>query len=264
MERITGHRPPPRLLIAAVATLALLLAVSIAPGCGGEGSQAGGEGDDFVGLWVDKAPFGVVDESGGQWVRIERKGDGYELTWLVRLGHPSPLPLVRQDDGTLRPTVDASAQAGVAAVSVLALNDQGKLEIRAPEGAWDDDPSDDTPVFVLERGTEDEFAAVREIWAGENDYYGALDTLREAVETWAIAHDRTAPPVKEVKPGGAIEDQLQAAGKSWPTFGDGTMLLPGKDRGEYVYKADAYGFTLTGLSPASKPTEIRTSLTVLP
>ena len=36
----------------------------------------------------------------------------------------SPLPLVEEGD-TLRPTVDASAQAGVAAVSALALDDQG-------------------------------------------------------------------------------------------------------------------------------------------
>jgi len=263
MRRIIYLRSPRRLLVTGLAT-ALLLAVILAPGCGDEGSSAGGTTTDYVGLWVDKAPFGVVDEGGGRWVRIERTDDGYVLTWLVRLGQPSPLPLVRQDDGTLRPTVDVSAQAGPAPVSALALDDQGKLEVRAPEGAWDDDPSDDTPVFVLERGTEEEYAAVREIWAVEDDYDQAMNTLRDAVEAWAMKHDRTAPPVKEVKPGGAIDDQLQSAGKSWPTFGNGTMLLPGKDRGEYVYKADAYGFTLTGLSPAGKPSEIRTSLTVLP
>ncbi len=237
--------------------------MSVAPGCGDEGSSAGDTTTDYVGLWVDKAPFGVVDEGGGKWVRIERTDDGYVLTWLVRLGHPSPVPLVRQDDGTLRPTVEVSAQAGPAPVSALAFDDQGKLEVRAPEGAWDDDPSDDTPVFVLERGTEEEYAAVREIWAVEDDYDQAMNTLREAIEAWAVKHDRKAPAADEVKPGGEIDDQLQSAGKTWPTFGNGAMLLPGKDRGEYVYKADAYGFTLTGLSPAGKPSELRTSLTVL-
>ena len=262
MRRIIYLRSPRRLLVTGLAT-ALLLAVILAPGCGDEGSSAGGTTTDYVGLWVDKAPFGVVDESGGRWVRIERKGDGYELTWLVRLGHPSPVPLVRQDDGTLRPTVDVSAQAGPAPVSALAFDDQGKLEVRAPEGAWDDDPSDDTPVLVLERGTEEEYAAVQEIWAGEDDYEQALNTLRDAVEAWAMKHDRKAPPAKEVRPGGAIDDQLRAAGKTWPTFQNGTLLLPGKDRGEYVYTSDAHGFTLTGLSPAGKATEISTSLPVV-
>lgn len=251
MRHTTGRRSPRRLLAGGLAA-ALLIAVILVSGCGGESSSGDEASSGYEGLWVDTAPFGVEDESGGMWVRIERKGDGYELTWLVRLGHPSPLPLVRQDDGTLRPTVDVSAQAAPVGVSVVALNDQGMLEVRAPEGAWDDDPSDDTPVFVLGRATEEEYAAVQEIWAIEDDYYDAFTTLQQAIDTWASEHDWRAPAADEVKPGGAIDDQLQAAGKTWPTLASGEQLLPGKGRGEYVYTAGAHGFDLEGTSPAGK------------
>lgn len=243
----------PRLVL--LATLATLLVATAVPGCGGESSSDGAAATGYEGLWVDKAPFGVEDESGGKWVRIDKKGDGYELTWLVPRGQPPTLQLVEQEDGTLQPVVDADGQEGPVAVSSLVLNDQGRIEVRAPEGAWDDDPSDDTPVFVLERATEKQFAEVQSIWAGENDFYDALTALQEAIDTWAADHDWQAPPVKEVKPGGAIDDQLKATGKTWPTLQDGTMLLPGKNRGEYVYTAEAHGFTLTGTSPTGQTWE---------
>ena len=255
MGGIGAHRRLPRLLITALATFAIVLGASVVPGCGDQGSSTGDTKTDYVGLWVDKAPFGVEDEGGGRWARIDRKGDGYELTWLVSRGDPPTLQLTEQDDGSLRPVVGADGQmigSGPVALSALVLNDQGQIEVRAPEGAWDDDPSDDTAVLVLARATEEEYAKVQAIWAVEDDFYDALTTLQEAIDTWASKHDWKAPAADEVRPGGAIDDQLRATGKTWPTLASGEQLLPGKGRGEYVYTADAHAFTLEGMSPTGQ------------
>jgi len=111
----------------------------------------------------------------------------------------------------------------------------------------------------FERGDEDAYATFKaeldpilEKRTIEDDYKAAIETIQDAIHAWADDHDGKAPPVDEVRPGGAIDDQLQADGKTWPQLTSGRQLLPGKGLGEFVYEPRAKGFKISGLAPTGQ------------
>ena len=78
---------------------------------------------------------------------------------------------------------------------------------------------------------------------------GALNTIVVGIEAWQDGHGhREAPPVAAVRPGGAVDKALEAAGKVWPRLSDGSLVRPGTGRGQYTYRIPRSGYRLGGLA----------------
>lgn len=248
------HTSRSRASVWVVAATLLALMLSAAAGCGGD-SASSGTSSDYAGVWVDKHPFGEQDAGTQFWVRIVKTPEGYDLTWLLNEDHQPTQALLVQDDGSLRPAVAPGTQgknAGPVAFSAIVRTGADTLEIRAPEGAWDDDPSDDRAVLVLRPGSKEGYARFLDAQAMDDDYTRALTDLQDAIDAWGEAHAWKPPAADDVKPGGAIEQWLRAQGKSWPALQDGTPLQPGTEPGQFVYEAKQHGFVLSGTTPSGR------------
>jgi hypothetical protein len=238
----------------------LLLAVAVVcAGCGGNDAA------DYEGHWYS------TELAGEWWGTIERDGGDFRLTWERLPADRYVERAILQDDGSL--LVEGSA-LGVSAKELddnperfyrLVLNDDGRLEIggRATEDQAGSEPTKP----ILTRGDDAAYAEFKakldpavEKRAIDDEYIAGVETIRDAIRAWAEKHEGQSPPVDEVRPGGAIDDQLQTAGKSWPVLMSGEQLSPGDGLGEFVYRPGPTSFKITGLAPTGQEMSWTSSL----
>lgn len=234
----------------AVPFVAVALSVLAVASCGG--TKTGPTTADYAGLWVNPESNNVV------WLHVTAHGEQATLRWERKWSAPVVQQATLRSDGTLNAPAVATGTDSIDAGSpayVGRLTADGHLDMSTTTHVQGVNAA--IPVTLhFERGSQAEytvFAARMDKNLAEqaisDDYVRALQTVSEGIALWQNKHGIKVPPVHAVRPGGAIEKVLKAAGKSWPRLSNGKLLVPGHGHGEYVYHPLTHGYRIGGLAP---------------
>jgi hypothetical protein len=240
--------------VAAVLLAAALFSVAVSACRGGTAATSATSAEaDYAGLWVNPEVNNEI------WLHATAEGDKVTLRWEREWSQPVTQQATVQADGSLKAAAVAPDAAGSSDGEVAytgRLTDDGGLDMATTTHVTGvDAPIPVTLHFV--RGSQAKYTVFaarmnRNLEAQRvSDAWGqALNTIVDGIRAWQDEHGHDkAPPANAVRPGGAVDKALEADGKAWPRLSDGTLLLPGRDRGEYVYRPLPHGYRLGGLAP---------------
>lgn len=238
-------------------TVVLLLLAAFAVSACGAGDTSAPTAADYGGSWVRTLSAGF----GSEWLVATAHGDTVTLRWESGSSSPVEQAATIADDGTL---AAAAVSAPLGALEddrpdyTGRLLPDGSLELTTTTHVSGVDAA--VPVTLrFARGSEEAHAAFvattsanLEQQAIDDDFQQALHTIGHGIQLWADGHGGKMPPPSEVRPGGAVEKELAAEGTPWPNLASGQPLVPGTDRGEYVYRPRAQGYRLSYTSPTGE------------
>ncbi len=242
----------PRALRAAFVVLVTALMVAAASACGGGASPpATSAAADYAGLWVNPEFNNEI------WLHATASGDTVTLRWEREWSEPVTQPAVVQGDGTLKAAavaVDLETDGELAYTG--RLTSSGGLDMATTTHVTGVDAAIPVTIHFV-RGSQAKYAAFAarmnrnlEEQRASDKWGQALNTIVDGITAWQDVHGHgKAPPVDAVRPGGAVDEALRAAGKSWPRLSDDGLLTPGAGRGQYVYRPLAHGYRLSGTMP---------------
>jgi hypothetical protein len=228
------------------AVIGLACAAFVLGACGGSTQPTVAAGH-FAGLWVNPEFNNVV------WLHAKANGHKAVLRWEREWSSPVVQQATVQSDGTLKANAVASTiDANGVPAYVGRLTADGHLDMYTTTHVAGVNAA--VPVTLhFKRGTQAKYApfAARmnrnlRQQAVSNDFDLALQAVSVGIGQWQGQHGSTAPPVSAVRPGGAVDAALKAAGKSWPRLSGGALLTPGRGRGHYVYRPLPHGYRLSG------------------
>jgi hypothetical protein len=240
-----------RTLKVAVVVLAAALMVTAVSACGGAASPpATSVAAGYAGLWVNPEFNNEI------WLHGAVSGDTVTLRWEREWSKPVTQRAVVQGDGTLKAAAvawDLGTEGELAYTG--RLTSSGGLDMATTTHVTGVDAAIPVTihfvrgsaarydVFVARMNRNLERQRVSDAWNQ------ALHTIVVGIEAWQDDHGhREAPPASEVKPGGAVDKALEAAGKLWPHLSDGSLVRPGTGRGQYTYRRLPNGYRLGGLA----------------
>ncbi len=239
-----------RMLTGIVLALTAIAAALVVGGCAGTATTASSTAADYAGLWVNPQSNNEI------WLHATTSGDAVTLRWEREWDTPVVQKATVQSDGTLKAAAVAS---GLDTNGELAytgrLTSTGGLDLSTTTHVAGVDAA--IPITIhFARGSQadyDAFAArmnknLEQQRVGDA-FMTALLTIGEGIGAWQDVHGlHKVPPVQSVKPGGAVDKALRAAGKTWPRLSDGSLVTTGAGRGQYVYRPLRHGYRLSGLA----------------
>ena len=239
--------------VAVVVLAAALMVLAIGACSDGTSAPAASKAADFAGLWVNPEFNNEI------WLHATADGDAVTLRWEREWSQPVTQQGTVQADGTLKaaavsPGIGSGSDGALAYVG--RLTSSGGLHMMTTTHVTGVDAAIPVTLHFV-RGSQAKYTVFaarmnRNLEAQRvSDEWGqALNTIVSGIRAWQGEHGHDkAPPASAVRPGGAVDKALEARGKAWPRLSDGTLLLPGRGRGEYVYRPLPHGYRLGGLAP---------------
>ena len=239
-----------RVLTGIVLVLTAIAAALVGGGCAGTSTTASTTAADYAGLWVNPESNNEI------WLHATTSGDAVTLRWEREWDTPVVQKATVQSDGTLKAAAVASdldTNGGLAYTG--RLTSTGGLDLSTTTHVTGVDAA--IPITIhFTRGSPadyDAFAArmnknLEQQRVGDA-FMTALHTIGEGIGAWQDAHGpHKVPPVQSVKPGGAVDKALRAAGTTWPRLSDGSLVTTGTGRGQYIYRPLPHGYRLSGLA----------------
>ena len=233
---------------------AALVSVAVSACAGGEpATSAAAAAAGYAGLWVNPEFNNEI------WLHATTAGDKVTLRWEREWSQPVTQQATVEGDGTLKaaavsPDFESGSDGELAYRG--RLTSSGGLDMMTTTHVTGvDAPIPVTLHFV--RGSQAKYTVFaarmnRNLEQQRVDaaWGQALNTIVAGISAWRDenGHDK-APPVNAVRPGGAVDKALEAAGKSWPRLSDGSLVTPGRGRGHYVYRPLPRGYRISGLHP---------------
>jgi hypothetical protein len=230
-----------------------LVCVAVSACGGGVATTSSTSAADYAGLWVNPEFNNEI------WLHATVNGKKVTLRWEREWSPPVTQQGTVQADGTLKAAaVSPGAEPGSKGALAYTgrLNSGGGLDMMTTTHLTGvDAPIPVTIHFV--RGSQAKHAVFaarmnRNLDQQRADaaWGQALNTIAAGISAWQDVHGHDkAPPVNAVRPGGAVDEALQGAGKSWPQLSDGSLVTPGRGRGQYVYRPLPRGYRISGVHP---------------
>jgi hypothetical protein len=239
-----------RMLTGIVLVLTALAAALFVGACAGTAATANTTAADYAGLWVDPQSNNEI------WLHATTSGDALTLRWEREWETPVAQKATVRSDGTL---VAAAVASDLDTNGELAytgrLTSTGGLDLSTTTHVTGVDAA--IPITIhFARGSQADYGAfatrmnknLEQRRVGDA-FMTALHTIGEGIAAWQDVHGlHKVPPVKSVRPGGAVDRALQAVGKTWPRLSDGSPVTTGTGRGQYIYRPLRRGYRLSGLA----------------
>jgi len=239
--------------IAVLVLAAALVPLAVSACGGGTATSTGTTAADYAGLWVNPEFNNEI------WLHATADGDRITLRWEREWSQPVTQPATLRSDGSLKAAAVASDFASGSDGEVAytgRLTGDGGLDMAATTHVTGVDAAIPVTLHFV-RGSQAKYAAFAarmnknlEEQRVDREWGQTIQTIVDGIRAWQDVHGHDkAPPVSAVRPGGAVDTALQAAGKTWPRSSDGKLLLPGHGRGQYVYRPLPNGYRISSVQP---------------